>query len=166
MEIINNRRSIRTYKEIKVENEKIDKLLRAAMQAPSAYNQQAWEFIVVENKETLKKLSEMSQYSKPIEKSSVTIIVLANKDNFLVPECWQQDLGAATQNILLEVVELGLGGVWMAAAPFEDRMNYIRDMFNLQENILPYSVIPIGYPEEENKFVDRYNSEKVHYERW
>lgn len=166
MEIINIRRSIRTYKEIKVENEKINKLLRAAMQAPSAFNQQAWEFIVVENKETLKKLSEMSQYSKPIEKSPVTIIVLANKDNMTVPECWQQDLGAATENLLLEAVELDLGGVWMAAAPFEDRMNYVREIFDLPENILPYSVIPVGYPEEENKFIDRYDDNKVHYERW
>lgn len=166
MEIINIRRSIRTYKEIKVENEKINKLLRAAMQAPSAFNQQAWEFIVVENKETLKKLSEMSQYSKPIEKSPVTIIVLANKDNMAVPECWQQDLGAATENLLLEAVELDLGGVWMAVAPFEDRMNYVREIFDLPENILPYSVIPVGYPEEENKFIDRYDDNKVHYERW
>lgn len=166
MEIINIRRSIRTYKEIKVENEKINKLLRAAMQAPSAFNQQAWEFIVVENKETLKKLSEMSQYSKPIEKSPVTIIVLANKDNMTVPECWQQDLGAATENLLLEAVELDLGGVWMAVAPFEDRMNYVTEIFDLPENILPYSVIPVGYPEEENKFIDRYDDNKVHYERW
>lgn len=166
MEIINIRRSQRRYKDIQVEKEKINKLLRAAMQAPSAFNQQAWEFLVVENKESLKKLSGMSQYSKTIEKSPVTIIVLADKNNMTVPDCWQQDLGAATQNLLLEAVELGLGAVWMAAAPFEDRMNFIRDMFGLPENILPYSVISIGYPEEENKFIDRYNSSKVHYEKW
>ncbi|MBE6068010.1 MAG: nitroreductase family protein [Clostridium lundense] len=166
MEIINIRRSTRTYKEIKVENEKINKLLRAAMQAPSAFNQQAWEFIVIENKETLKKLSGMSEYSKSIEKSPVTIIVLGNRDKMTVPECWQQDLGAATENLLLEAVELELGGVWMAVAPFEDRMNYIREIFNLPENIIPYSVIPVGYPEEESKFIDRYDDNKVHYERW
>lgn len=166
METINIRRSIRTYKDIKVEKEKIGKLLRAAMQAPSAFNQQAWEFIVVENKETLKKLSGMSEYSNLIEKSPVTIIVLGNKDNMIVPECWQQDLGAATQNLLLEAVELGLGAVWMSAAPFEDRMNNVRNVFDLPESILPYSVISIGYTEEENKFIDRYNSTKVHNEIW
>jgi nitroreductase len=166
MEIINIRRSIRRFKDNKVEKEKINKLLRAAMQAPSAFNQQAWEFIVVENKETLKKLSEMSLYSKQTEKSPVTIIILANRENMRVPECWQQDLGAATQNILLEAVELGLGGVWMAVAPFEDRMNFIKKMFDLPENILPYSAVSLGYPEDENKFIDRYDSSKVHYEKW
>lgn len=166
MEIINKRRSIRSYKDIKVEKEKIEKLLRAAMQAPSAFNQQAWEFIVVEDKETLKKISNMSPYSKAVESSPLTFIVLANRDNMKVPECWQQDLGAATENLLLEAVELGLGGVWMAVAPIEERISYIKDMFNLPENIIPYSVIPVGYPVDEPKFIDRYDSNKVHYEKW
>jgi nitroreductase len=166
MDIINNRRSIRTYKDIPVEKEKIEKLLRAAMQAPSAYNQQAWEFIVVEDKETLKKLSDMSPYSKPVEKSPLTFIVLGNKYNMKVPECWQQDLGAATENLLLEAVELGLGGVWMAVAPIEERMSCIKAMFNLPENMVPFSVIPVGYPVDEPTFIDRYDSNKVHYEKW
>ncbi|GIM27580.1 nitroreductase [Clostridium polyendosporum] len=166
MEIINKRRSIRAYKDIQVEKEKIEKLLRAAMQAPSAFNQQAWEFIVVEDKETLKKISEMSPYSKPVENSPLTFIVLGNRDNMKVPECWQQDLGAATENLLLEAVELGLGGVWMAIAPIEERMNYIKDMFNLPENIVPYSVIPVGYPVDKPNFIDRYDSNKVHHEKW
>ncbi|MCT4584639.1 MAG: nitroreductase family protein [Peptostreptococcaceae bacterium] len=166
MEAINKRRSIRTFKDLKVEKEKIEKLLRAAMQAPSAYNQQAWEFIVIEDKKSLKELSEMSQYSKMIKDSAVTIIILGNKEKMVVPECWQQDLGAATQNLLLEAVELDLGGVWMAGAPFDDRMTFIKDMFNLPQNILPYSVVSVGYPKGENKFIDRYDTNKVHYEKW
>ncbi len=166
MNTIDNRRSIRSFKDKKVESEKIEKLLRAAMQAPSAYNQQAWEFIVVENKETLSKLSNMSDYSKPVEKSALTIVVSANEDNLTVPECWQQDLGAATQNLLLEAVEQGLGSVWMAAAPSEDRMEFIKDLFDLPKNIKPYSVIAIGYPQADNKYIDRYVPEKVHYEKW
>ncbi|GLC31885.1 nitroreductase family protein [Clostridium omnivorum] len=166
MEIINSRRSVRTYKDIKVEKEKVEKLLRAAMQAPSAYNQQAWEFVVVEDKNTLKKLSETSPFSKPVANAPLAFVVLGNKDNMKVPGCWQQDLGAACENLLLEAVELGLGGVWMAVTPEEDRINYIKNMFNLPENIIPYSLIPIGYPADEPKFVDRFDSTKVHYERW
>ena len=60
MDIINLRRSIRRYKDQPVEQEKIEKLLRAAMQAPSAANQQPWEFIVVQDEKYLKKLSEIS----------------------------------------------------------------------------------------------------------
>lgn len=166
MDVINNRRSIRRYRDVKVEKEKIDKVLRAAMQAPSAYNQQAWEFIVVEKEGDLKKLSDMSKYSKLIEKSPLTIIVLGNKKNMLVEECWQQDLGAATQNILLEAVNQGLGAVWMAVTPFEDRMEFIRSMFNLPEYIIPYSAVSLGYSEDENKFIDRFNPDKVHYGKW
>lgn len=166
MDIINNRRSVRNYKDIKVEKEKIEQLLRAAMQAPSAYNQQAWEFIIVEDKESLKKLSEASPYSKPVANAPLAFVVLGNKDNMKVPGCWQQDLGAACENLLLEAVDLGLGGVWMAITPEEERISYIKNMFNLPENIIPYSLIPIGYPAESPKFVDRFDSAKVHYERW
>lgn len=72
------------------------------------------------------------------------------------------------ENILLEAVELGLGTVWIGVAPGEERMNYIKDMFNLKENIKPYSVISIGYPmmDEENKFIDRFDETRVHYENY
>lgn len=166
MNIIDKRRSVRTYKDIRVEKDKIEKLLRAAMQAPSAFNQQAWEFIVVEDKDTLKRLSDMSPYSKPVEKASAAFVILANKENLKVPECWQQDLGAATENLLLEAAELELGGVWMAVAPMEDRIKYIREIFNLPENIIPYALVPVGYPIDEPKYIDRFDSSKVHYERW
>lgn len=166
MNIIDKRRSVRTYKDIRVERDKIEKLLRAAMQAPSAFNQQAWEFIVVEDKDTLKRLSDMSPYSKPVEKASAAFVILANKENLKVPECWQQDLGAATENLLLEAAELELGGVWMAVAPMEDRIKYIREIFNLPENIIPYALVPVGYPIDEPKYIDRFDSSKVHYERW
>ncbi|WP_238881919.1 nitroreductase family protein [Clostridium sp. YIM B02551] len=166
MEVINKRRSIRAYKDAKVQKEKIERLLRAAMQAPSSYNQQEWEFLVVENKDTLKKLEGMSSYSKPVGDAPLAIIVCANKDSMKSAECWEQDLGAVTQNILLEAVELGLGGLWLACAPVEERMNYVKEMFYLPKSILPYSVVALGYPLEEPKFVDRYNESKVHFEKW
>lgn len=158
------RRSIRTYKDALVEKEKIDKLLRAAMQAPSAGNQQPWEFIVVQDKDLLNKLSGISPYSKMLAKAPLAIVMLANKNIFRIPEKWQQDMGAATENLLLEAVHLGLGGVWLGVAPVEDRMNAISEIFNLPENILPFAIVSIGYPETEQKFVDRYDASRVHYD--
>lgn len=167
MEAIFNRRSIRKYKNKPVEKEKIEKLLRAAMQAPSAVNQQPWEFIVLQDKNNLKKLSEMSPYSKLVENAPLTFILLANEDRMKVPEIWQQDMGAAAENILLEAVELELGAVWLGIAPIEDRMNYIKKMFDLEENIKSYCAIAVGYPEgQENKFIDRYDDTRVHYEKY
>lgn len=168
MEAIFNRRSVRKYKDKPVENEKVNKLLRAAMQAPSAGNQQPWEFIVVQEKDNLKKLAEMSPYSKLIEDAPVAFVLLANEERMKFPENWQQDMGAAAQNILLEAVELELGAVWLGVAPLEDRVNYLKDMFQLTDNFRPYCVIGLGYPGEgqENKFVDRYDETRVHFEKF
>ncbi len=167
MDAIFNRRSIRKYKEQAVEKEKVERLLRAAMQAPSAANQQPWEFIVVQDKDNLKKLSLMSPYSKLIANAPLAFIMLASEERMKFSDNWQQDMGAATENILIEAVDLELGAVWLGVAPAEDRMNYIKEMFGLKETIKPYCVIAIGYPNgEENKFVDRYDETRVHYEKY
>lgn len=168
MEAIFERRSIRKYEDRPVEKEKLEKLLRAAMQAPSAINEQPWEFMIIQNKDTLKRLSQMSLYSEPVAHAPAAILAMANSDNYKVPSAWQQDMGAAVENILLEAADLGLGAVWMGVATDEDNMNYIKDNFYLPDNIKPYALIPVGYPAqgEKNTFVDRYDPAKVHYEAW
>ena len=88
MEVIFNRRSIRRYKKQAVEEEKIEKILRAAMQAPSAANQQPWEFIVVRDKDNLKKLSEISAYSKMVAEAPLAIVVLGNEDRMRLQHHW------------------------------------------------------------------------------
>lgn len=168
MENIFIRRSIRKYQDKSIEKEKIEKLLRAAMQAPSAGNQQPWEFLVVEKKETLGKLSEISPYATMLKEAPLAIIVLSNEERMKFPEYWQQDLGATTQNILLEAMELGLGSVWLGVAPLKDREEFIKNIFNLPQNITPFNIIVLGYPKEPqvNKFVDRYEADRVHFEEY
>ncbi|BCJ99540.1 nitroreductase family protein [Anaerocolumna chitinilytica] len=167
MDEIFKRRSIRKFTDEKVDDDKIEKLLRAAMQAPSAANQQPWEFIVVKEKTTLKALSEVSLYAKPTEGSSAAILLLADSQNLKVPTAWEQDLGAATQNILLEAVHLNLGAVWMGIATSETAAENIVKLFGLPENIKPFALIAVGYPaEQKNEFVDRYKPERIHYEKW
>lgn len=166
MDAIFKRRSIRKYKNTPIESEKIEKLLRAAMQAPSAGNQQPWEFLVIEDKEMLIRLSSMSPYSKMIAEAPLAIVMLANKEHMKYPENWEQDMGAATQNLLLQAVELDLGAVWLGVAPLKDRMDYVKSLFNLPENVKPFAVVPIGYSAEESKSIDRFHENKVHYERY
>ncbi|MGB4587713.1 MAG: nitroreductase family protein [Clostridiaceae bacterium] len=168
MEAIFTRRSIRKYKNQPVEKEKIDKLLKAAMQAPSAGNQQPWEFIVVQERENLVRLSEASPYSKPVKDAPLAFVLLGNVERMKFPENWQQDMGAATENILLQAVELKLGAVCIGIAPSEDRENFVKKMYSLPENIKPFCIIAIGYPAEgqENKFIDRYDEKRVHYEKF
>lgn len=92
MNTIFERRSIRRYEERRIEDEKIERVLRAAMQAPSAGNQQGWEFIVVRERKILAKLADISPYSKMIRDSDVTIIVLGNKREMKWPQYWEQQL--------------------------------------------------------------------------
>jgi len=92
---------------------------------------------------------------------------MANVENFRVPTAWEQDLGAATQNLLLEAVHLGLGGVWLGVATADSVVESVRKLYNLPENIKPYALIAVGYPDgQKNEFVDRYNKDRVHYEKW
>lgn len=165
MEAIFTRRSVRSFKNQRIEDEKVDKMLRAAMQAPSAYNQQAWEFIVVRNKETLQRLSTSNQYAGSLADADVGIIILGNTERMALQLMWEQDLGACTQNLLLQATALGLGAVWYGTTPYKDRMEFIQKEFDLTENFLPYCMIGIGYPKNENanKFLDRYDASKVRY---
>ena len=167
MNAIFTRRSVRTYKGKPVEAEKIDKLLRAAMQAPSAGNQQSSEFIVVQDKEALLRLSLMSPYARSIAKAPLAIVVLGNEERLKFPENWEQDMGAAAENILLEAVELGLGAVWFGVWPLEERVAALRDQFALPQGLKPFCVIAAGYPKDEdaNHFAERFDTARVHYEK-
>ncbi|QDR79947.1 nitroreductase family protein [Sporomusa termitida] len=162
---IQTRRSIRQYENRPVEKEIIAKLLKAGMQAPSAANQQPWEFIVVEDKETLIKLANAHMYATPMKNAPLGIIVLLNAKYLIADKYWQQDLSAATENILLAAVELGLGAVWLGLAPAAERMSYIRELFKLPPGVEAFSMLAIGYSPA-NKFVDRFDSSRIHYEKY
>jgi nitroreductase len=166
MDEIFKRRSVRTYLEKTVENEKIKKLIHAAMQAPSAGNQAESEFIVVQKLSSLEQLALMSPYSKLIAKAPLAIVVLGNTKRMKFPENWEQDLSASVENLLLEAVYQGLGAVWLGVHPIKDRIDKIKAQFALPENLKPFAVIAAGYLQDKtaNCFIDRWNVERVHYE--
>lgn len=163
MSVIFNRTSVRKYENKEVEAEKIDKILRAAMAAPSAANQQPWEFYVVKNKETLAALADCSPYGGCIKDAALAIVPVYRKE-MMMPDFADIDMAAATQNILLEVTELGLGAVWIGIAPLADRMENVRKVLNVPEHLQPYAIIPIGYPVADAKQQDRFDATRVHFE--
>jgi len=165
MESILIRRSVRAYLEKKVEPEKIEKLLRAAMQAPSAGNQQESEFLVVQDPAALAQLSAMSPYSGMVAQAPLAIVLLGNTERMKFPENWEQDLGAAAENLLLEAVDQGLGAVWLGVHPLKERIEAVRSQFSLPENLRPFAVIAAGYPKKENAnyFADRWDADRIHY---
>ena len=95
--------SVRDFIPGKVEKDKVDRILEAAMNAPSARNQQAWEFIVVDDPDYIRELSKVTPYAGPVGKAPLAIVVLGNRDLMSAPQFWEQDLGACTENLMLSV---------------------------------------------------------------
>ena len=162
MDAIFSRASVRQFKDTPVEDEKAEKLMRAAMAAPSAGNQQPWQFILVTDEQLRKNLSGISKYAGPAAEAPLDIVLLADMGGLRFPQLWQQDMSAAAENILLEAVEQGLGGVWMGVAPDKDRMDAISQLFSLPENIYPFAIIAVGYPRTPVEKRDRFDPSRVH----
>lgn len=166
MNSIFTRRSIREYDSRPVDPEKLDRILRAGMQAPSAMNRQPWEFLVVEKPETIQKIAAVTPYGKPAARAPMVLVPLVNLETAGEKNLfWVQDLSACVQNILLQITEEGLGGCWMGIYPDEERTRQLHDMLGLPEHLLPFALISVGYGLQENRFVDRFSAEKVHYEK-
>ena len=146
LEAIKIRRSIRTYINKKVEEEKIEEILRAAMQAPSSKGACPWEFVVVDDNEVLEKLSKCQHRARHIKYANICIVVLGNKDKFIKPGKWNQ----------------GLASCWVGVFPKNKVVNKVRETLNLPEKLVPYAIVPIGYSEEENVFIDRFDKSKIH----
>ena len=167
-EIINIRRSIREYAKKDVNDEDILKILKAGMQAPgSRLGAEPWEFVVVKDRDTLVRLGEI----KPrVTNAPVAIVLVANIERAFYKTVWQQDMGAACENMLLEAVNLGLGALWNGVAPDEERMAKIGEIVGISDitNLKPYSIVTIGYPAEgwENRFMDKFDESRIHYEKY
>ena len=149
-----------------VDDELIKKILSAGMAAPSAGNEQPWQFIVIKDKETLKKVSDCSPHAKVAATAMVAIIVCGDLSLERYEGYWVQDCSAAVENMLLEITSLGLGSVWLGVYPLQERVTYLQKYFSLPENIVPFAIIPIGFPGQELAPVDRYNESRIHYEKW
>ena len=162
MDSIYHRISVRKYLNKPVEKEKTEAILRAAMQAPSAGNQQPWEFYVVTNKDKLKELSEISPYAK-MTKDAPAAIVAAYRKECWMPQFAQIDLSIAMENLWLETDAQGLGGVWLGIAPVEDRMEALEKIMDMPDTLRAFAIFPYGYPAESRPQQDRYDESRIHW---
>ncbi len=162
MDSIFHRVSIRKYQDRPVEKEKIDVILRAAMQAPSASNQQPWEFYVVTDKEKLKALSEVSPYAGMTKDAPVAIVPVYRRD-CAIPDYAEIDLSIAVENLWLETDAQGLGGVWLGIAPREERMKAVEEILGIPETLRAFAIFPLGYPGEEREQQNRFEESRIHY---
>ena len=162
MNHIFSRVSIRKYQDRPVEKEKTEAILRAAMQAPSAANQQPWEFYVVTNKDKLAALSMVHPYAGMTKDAPAAIVSVYQKD-CKIPDYAQIDLSIAMENLWLETAAQGLGGVWLGIAPLEERMEAVEKILDLPDDVRAFAIFPYGYPAEERKQQDRFDESRIHY---
>ncbi|MDY6866956.1 MAG: nitroreductase family protein [Chloroflexota bacterium] len=164
-DIIYKRRSIRQYQNKPVEKDKLEPLLRAAMAAPSAMNIKPWEFVVVTEPETMDEIRSSLMFGK--HNAPAAIVVCGNTSFFKHPMAsrfWVQDCSAATENILLAAVGLGLGTVWLGVHPIHNFSKRISNILHLPKNVKPLNVIYVGYPAEEKPPRTQYDPDRVHWE--
>ena len=161
-----SRRSIRKYTGATVSDEMVTELLKAAMSAPSAGNQQPWQFVVVRNQATLDLFPTLHPYAAMTPSASVVIAVCGDLNGLKYEGYWVQDCAAATENILLAAHELGLGAVWLGVYPTKDRVESIRQLLGLPEHVIPLALVSVGYPAEALPAADRFDASRVHVDRW
>lgn len=141
-------------------------LLKAAMAAPSAGNQQPWHFIIIQDRNILDEIPKVHPYAQMTSEAPLAILVCGDLRNEKHPGFWVQDCSAATENILIEACELGLGAVWVGVYPNEQRVAALSKLVGLPEKIIPLSLIPVGYPAEHKPPSERYDVAKIHYNKW
>lgn len=147
----------------------VERLLRAAMSAPTAMDRRPWEFVVITNRQQLAALGQALPYSRIANGAPMAIAVCGILDNGLEgrnKEYWIQDCSAASENLLLAAEAMGLGALWSGVYPGEDRVRIVREILGVPPTHMPLNLIPVGYPQGELKPKDKWNPAKIHFDRW
>lgn len=156
-----NRQSIRKYTNQPVEKEKLEELLRAAMNAPTARNTQSWRFMVVTNREALNSMTELQPYTNMMKTAYCAIIVMGDRNASQPDEYLYVDAAAAIENMLIEAVHQGLGTCWCAIGPRQERIDLFREYYHIKDHLIPIAAVAVGYGDEVKEKQDRYDPDKV-----
>ncbi|MHB8880328.1 MAG: nitroreductase family protein [Thermodesulfovibrionales bacterium] len=166
MDTILTRRSIRRYTADRVHEDLITALLRAAMSAPSAGNQQPWHFVVIDDRALLDQVPLFHPHTAMLKEAQSAILVCGDPGLEKHQGYWPQDCAAATQNLLLAAHAAGLGAVWTGFYPREERVAAMRKLLNLPDRVIPFALVPVGWPAEEKPPSGRYDKARVHSNGW
>jgi nitroreductase len=167
LKAILTRRSVRRFSDKPVSQENLETILRAAMAAPSATNEQPWHFLVITDRPLICKITEIHQHAAMCYQASAAIIPCINLAEKEYRDFWVEDMSAATQNILLAVRALDMAAVWVGIYPNEGRVNEFRKLFKLPPSVIPFALIPIGHSDVVQKEeLDRFKKERIHWHKW
>ena len=168
IENIMTRVSVRRYSGEPVPDSIRTAILKAGMAAPTAANQQAWEFVVITDRAIKDSISNNFQYAKMVKNSDFAVVVCGNMDLLFAGDRreagnWLLDCSCASENMLLAAHAYGVGGVWCGVYPEEDRMAFVVKVLNLPSNLVPVNILSFGYPEAASTPKDKWDPAKVHY---
>lgn len=168
IDCIMTRTSVRSYTDRQVEDSIVNKILRAGMAAPTAANQQPWQFVVVTEQNLKDSIAAAFEYTKMVDHCSFAVVVCGDMDNLFkgdIPDggFWVEDCSAASENMLLAAHALGVGGVWCGIYPLADRETRLREILHLPSNLTPLNVMAFGYPSQPGAPKDKWTPAKIHY---
>lgn len=166
LQAIATRRSIRRFTERPVPPELIDKVLRAAMAAPSAGNQRPWHFVVLDNRALLDAIPRFHPYAAMLQQASAAIVVCGDGRLEQYQGYWVQDCAAATENLLLAAHALDLGAVWVGVYPREERVARLQALLAIPAEVIPLALVALGYPAERPAPADRFDRARIHRNGW
>lgn len=166
MQALLTRRSVRRFTDQPVNPADLESVLRAAMHAPSAMNQQPWQFVVVADRQTREQLVEIHPHAKSLLEAPLGILVCGDLRLQKSEDFWVQDCAAATQNLMLAAHALGLGSVWQGVYPRMARLQAIQELLCMPEEVLPFALLSLGHPASLPPEVDRFLPERIHSNQW
>ena len=179
LDVIMARTSIRSFTGDPVSKEQLETILKAGMAAPSAMNVQPWRFVVLTDKDKIAEVFGSGFRGEMFTQAGAVIVVCGEttmmRKPFGQPDApeeemdnifWFEDCSAATENILLAVKALGLGAVWTAGYPADERTAPIAEALGIPEGTDILCVIPVGVPAEDPAPKDKWKPENIHWEKW
>lgn len=167
LEAIRTRRSIRVYQPNQpIPAEVMKEVLTAAMYAPSAGNQQPWQFVIIDDPAILQKIPTIHPHAEMAKQAPAAVLVCGDKRLEKYAGYWVQDCSAAIQNLMLAAHEQGVGTVWTGIHPNESRVKDFQQTFHLPKEVIPLALVVMGYPVEKPGMPERYREERVHHNKW
>ncbi len=158
---ITKRRSIRKFTGGAIDSELLLTALEAAMAAPSANNSRPWSFLVVTEIEKVRAICRAHPYASFGEEAGAVILPFGKKEGY---RWFDQDMAAATENLLLALANLGLGATWCGMS--EELQAGVRTVVALPDDLFFFALIPVGVPAEEKEPRTQYDKTRVHWERY
>lgn len=162
---IMTRRSIRTWTNEPVTEEERQIILAAAMNAPSAADARPWHFVTLNDPEKINAFTDMGGTEMLVE-STFMVLVCGDPGKEIYPGFWPQDCSCAAQNMQLAAHDIGIGAVWIAIYPLEERVQKCRAILGVPEKMVPFALLAMGVPNEVLPPEERFDPTMVHLNGW